>query len=136
MLSVVIEAFKSVMFLCTPFQIVVWYTATGLYITLHNSSARLDGIHPVQIHLIGIRNSAPDHRRVRNKKVTFYTNLLSGAEIYYPLSVLERVHIIEGFFKENIFTAAGLAWSVERLTAEREVAGSIPEAGLILRVLK
>ena len=40
-------------------QIVVWYfTATGLYITLHSSSARLrvDGIHPVQIHLIGIRD--------------------------------------------------------------------------------
>ena len=36
MLSVVIEAFKhSLMFLCKPSQIVVWYTATGLYITLH-----------------------------------------------------------------------------------------------------
>ena len=34
------------------------------------------------------------------------------------------------------FTAAGLAQSVERLTAEREVAGSIPGAGPILRVLK
>ena len=30
-------------------------------------------------------------------------NLLSGAEIQCPLSVLERVRIIEGFFfKENI----------------------------------
>ena len=36
MLSVVIEAFKqSLMFLCKPSQIVVWYTASGLYITLH-----------------------------------------------------------------------------------------------------
>ena len=34
------------------------------------------------------------------------------------------------------FFAAGLAQSVERLTAEREVAGSIPGAGPILRVLK
>ena len=34
------------------------------------------------------------------------------------------------------FTAAGLAQSVERLTAEREVAGSIPGARPILRVLK
>ena len=34
------------------------------------------------------------------------------------------------------FTAAGLAQLVERLTAEREVAGSIPGAGPILRVLK
>ena len=33
-------------------------------------------------------------------------------------------------------TAAGLAQSAERLTAEREVAGSIPGAGPILRVLK
>ena len=35
-----------------------------------------------------------------------------------------------------LLTAAGLAQSVERLTAEREVAGSIPGAGPILRVLK
>ena len=34
------------------------------------------------------------------------------------------------------FTAAELAQSVERLTAEREVAGSIPGTGPILRVLK
>ena len=31
---------------------------------------------------------------------------------------------------------AGIAQSVERLTAEREVAGSIPGAGPLLRVLK
>ena len=33
-------------------------------------------------------------------------------------------------------TAAGLAQSVERLTAEQEVVGSIPGAGPTLRVLK
>ena len=33
-------------------------------------------------------------------------------------------------------SAAGLAQSVERLTAERKVAGSIPTAGPSLRVLK
>ena len=33
-------------------------------------------------------------------------------------------------------TVAALAQSVERLTAEREVAGSIPGTGPILRVLK
>ena len=33
-------------------------------------------------------------------------------------------------------TAAGLAQSVEYLTAEREVAGSIPGTGPTLRVLK
>ena len=35
-----------------------------------------------------------------------------------------------------LFTAAGLAQSVERLTAEREVAGSILWAGAVLMVLK
>ena len=30
-------------------------------------------------------------------------NLLSGAEIQCPLSVLERVHIIEGFFQKKIY---------------------------------
>ena len=33
-------------------------------------------------------------------------------------------------------TVAGIAQSAERLTAEREVAGSIPGAGPLLRVLK
>ena len=40
------------------------------------------------------------------------------------------------FMKVLGVTAAGLAQSVERLIAEREVAGSIPGAGPILRVLK
>ena len=35
-----------------------------------------------------------------------------------------------------MITAAGLAQSVERLTAEREVVGSIPGTGPTLRVLK
>ena len=35
-----------------------------------------------------------------------------------------------------IVTAAGLSQSVERLIAEREVAGLIPGTGPILRVLK
>ena len=35
-----------------------------------------------------------------------------------------------------IVTAAGLSQSVERLTAEREVARSIPGIGTILRVSK
>ena len=39
-------------------------------------------------------------------------------------------------FKPHTYNRAGLAQSVERLTAEREVAGSIPGAGPILRVLK
>ena len=36
----------------------------------------------------------------------------------------------------RLSTTAGLAQSVERLTAERAVAGSIPGAGPTLRVLK
>ena len=36
----------------------------------------------------------------------------------------------------KILTTVALAQSVERLTAERKVAGSIPGVGQILRVLK
>ena len=39
-------------------------------------------------------------------------------------------------FLLSLLLLVGLAQSVERLTAEREVAGSIPGAGPILRVLK
>ena len=84
MVSVVIEAFKKLCFSVHLSQIVVWYTVTGVYITLHNSSARLDGIHPVEIHdhLIGIRDS-PDHRSVFNKEVNFIWSYSdSGAEIW------------------------------------------------------
>ena len=43
----------------------------------------------------------------------------------------------ENFVQDMLATvAAGLAQSVERLTAEREVAGSIPGTRPILRVLK
>ena len=38
--------------------------------------------------------------------------------------------------KRMRLTVSGLAQSVERLTAEREVAGSNPGAGPLLRVLK
>ena len=104
MLSVVIEVLKQSGNLCSFVhlsQIVVWYTATWLYITLHNSSARLDGIHPVQIHPIGIRDSTY-HRRVCNKEVKFiriyslgprfsvrcpYYRVFSG---HWELSVIER----------------------------------------------
>ena len=39
-------------------------------------------------------------------------------------------------YQDDFLTVAGLAQSVERLTAEREVASSIPGAGPLLRVLK
>ena len=64
MLSVVIEAFKqSLMFLCKPSQIVVWYTASGLYITLHTELTSQTST----------RRDSP------------------GAEIQCRLSVLERI---------------------------------------------
>ena len=69
MLSLVIEDFKkSVCSSVHLSQIVVWHSVTGLYVTLHSSPTRLEGIHHVQIHLIGIRD-APGHRSVRNKEV-------------------------------------------------------------------
>ena len=49
------------------------------------------------------------------------------------IKLLERLKLIQCV---NPITAAGLAQSVERLTAEREVACSIPGVGPILRVLK
>ena len=44
--------------------------------------------------------------------------------------------LISFALKKELDTVAGIAQSVERLTAEREVAGSIPGAGPLLRVLK
>ena len=50
---------------------------------------------------------------------------------------LQKLHLTNEFKPiQTLSTAAGLAQSVERLTAEREVAGSIPGAGLLLRVLR
>ena len=60
---------KSVMFLCTLFEIVVGYTATGL-LKSPCIAHQPDGIHPVQIHLIG-NPDLRDHRSVRNKEVKF-----------------------------------------------------------------
>ena len=51
------------------------------------------------------------------------------------LCLLQSAFFLVWQLKLNL-TAAGLAQSVERLTAEQEVAGSIPGAGPILRVLK
>ena len=50
-------------------QVVVCYTATGL-LKSPCIAHHPDGIHPVQIHLIGIWDS-PDHRSVGNKEVNF-----------------------------------------------------------------
>ena len=94
MLSVVIHALKSR--LDSPvhlLQIVVWYTATGL-LKSPCIAHQPDGIHPVQIHLIGIRDS-PNHRSVRNKEVKFIWIYPLGPRFsvccpYYRESVLSR----------------------------------------------
>jgi len=52
------------------------------------------------------------------------------------MKVRTRVNNPYAFLSKYSITVAGLAQSVERLTAEREVAGSIPGAGTLLRVLK
>ena len=50
---------------------------------------------------------------------------------------LQKRHLKSEFVPlQTLSTAEVLAQSVERLTAEREVAGSIPAAGQLLRVLK
>ena len=67
--------------------------ATGLG-TLHSSSARLDEIHPVQIHLIGIHLITVVSVI---KRLSLYEFTLWGRDL------LSVVRIIEGFFfKENI----------------------------------
>ena len=61
---------KSVTFLCTPFaNRCLIYSDHGL-LRLPCIAYQPDGIHPLQIHLIGIRDS-PDQRSVRNKEVKF-----------------------------------------------------------------
>ena len=68
MLSVVIEAFKkSIMLLCTPFanRCLVYSDWASYHLA---KLTGLDGIYPVQIHLIGIWDS-PDYRSVCNKEV-------------------------------------------------------------------
>ena len=54
----------------------------------------------MQIYLIGIRDS-PDHRSVRNKEIKFIRIYHLGPRfsVRFP-HWLERVRIIEGFFKK------------------------------------
>ena len=96
MLSAVIQALKkSVMFLCTPFAnrcLIYSDWAFESPCIAHQP----EGIHPVQIHLIGIRNS-PDHCRVRNKEVKFICYSLgqrfSVRCPYQRESVLQRLFL-------------------------------------------
>ena len=48
---------------------------------MHSSES--DGIHPVQIHLIGIRDT-PDHHSVRNNEFTLWgRDLVTGVRISF-----------------------------------------------------
>ena len=70
MLYVVIQALKtSVMCLCTPFANCRLTYSDGL-LKSPCIAHQQDGIHPVEIQLIWIRDS-PDQRSVRNKGVKF-----------------------------------------------------------------
>ena len=72
-------------------------------------------------------------------------HVLAGGRHFFKIQrIQQRMFIqggnksykIEGLTKHIILIAAGLAQSVECLTAEGKVAGSIPGVGPILRVLK
>lgn len=75
--------------------------------------------------------------------VNFYYSLVSS-NLGTKTILMIKTNITFVFLKQDkkfhddvgVTTAAGLEQSVERLTAECEVAGSIPGAGSILRILK
>ena len=101
MLSVVIEAFKKfVMFLCTHLQINCFvYGDWAFEVTLHSPSARLGGIYPVQIHLIGIHliTTASITKRLSLYKVTLWgpdlvSDVRSRESPYYRGSFLKKIY--------------------------------------------
>ena len=72
----------------------------------------------------------------QNCSVVFNLRTLSGCTRQFCKGVFlctyfEILHCFESQTEQ-----AGLAQSVERMTVEREVAGSIPGSGPLLRVLK
>ena len=94
-------------------------------------------------HLDGINsNRLPSKGFISIKCDVYVTFIFPRPPVYlcmsshYILLVLKtRFYNIKETYNTKV-TAAVLAQSVERLTAEREVAGSIPGAGPLLRVLK
>ena len=63
------------------------------------------------------------------KECVDHVKVLCGDGSEYKVCNLPNIDFL-------VLTLPVIAQLVERLTAEREVAGSIPEAGTILRVLK
>ena len=97
MLSVVIQAFKkSVMVLCTPFENrCLIYSDWAFEITLHGP----DGIHPVQIHLIGNLSHLITTVSVI-KWLSLYEFTLWGRDLVSVVRIRESPYY-GGFFKEN-----------------------------------
>ena len=111
MLSAVIQALKkSVMFLCKPFAKRCFIYSDWVFeTTLHSSSARQD----LPCADSPDRDSGPDYRSVRNKEVKFIWIYSLGPRFSVPLSVLERVRIIEGFFSRKY---EGILWGLWKLS--------------------
>ena len=95
-------------------QIVVWYfTATGLYITLHSSSARLDvdGIHPVQIHLIGIWDWLLITAVSMIKRLSLYEFTLWGGDLVSVVRIRDSPYD-RVFFLRNYMRILSRHWKL------------------------
>ena len=93
-----------------------FHKATGLYITLRSSSARLDGIHPVQIYLIGIRHS-PDLRSVRNKEVKFIRIYSRGQHLVSIVRIRESPYYRGFLFYRKCMRILSGDWKLKLSTS-------------------
>ena len=70
-------------------------------------------------------------------KFKWFTPFCSGElQLFLGGVYMTKLAPTRVLYQDDFLTVAGLAQLVERLTAEREVASSIPGAGPLLRVLK
>ena len=99
-------------------------------------SFRLVPGHPTAEQVVSLSISYPDLKEGKEEKICFLLFRLHGGRVESFLGLYVGSGVGRNVWRDCLLlTAAGLAQSVERLTAEREVAGSIPGAGPILRVL-
>ena len=99
-------------------------------------SFRLVPGHPTAEQVVSLSISYPDLKEGKEEKICFLLFRLHGGRVESFLGLQVGSGVGRNVWRDCLLlTAAGLAQSVERLTAEREVAGSIPGAGPILRVL-
>ena len=114
---------------------------------LDRSMSVQEGIHDVRRLQRWRTNVQRKHNRSTSEEETDLsvnkTFLSTVAEIFFFIgsdpdkAVSRKIAIcywVRGYFE--LVTVAGLAHSVERLTAERKVVGSIPGTGPMLRVIK